>query len=266
MRFMSHGVGIEYAVDGPRTGLPVVFIHGFPFSKEMWKPQVEALKKEYHVITYDVRGHGGSDVGDGQYSVEYFVDDLFGLLDHLKILKAVVVGLSMGGYIALRAIERSPERFRGIALCDTRSEADGNEGKVKRAGQAANVKTEGIKKFAELFVKGVFFEKSFETNPEAIEMIKTTIEHSAPVAVAGTLLALAARTDTTASLYKINVPTLILVGQHDVLTPPSASHAMKEKIPGAEIHVLPKAAHMSNLEQPEEFNMFLMNFLKKIKG
>lgn len=266
MRCTIHGIGIEYAVEGPRTGLPVIFVHGFPFSKEMWKPQVEAFKKEYYVITYDVRGHGASDVGDGQYSVEYFVDELIGLLDHLKISKAVVAGLSMGGYIALRAVERSPERFRGLVLCDTRSEADGNEGKIKRAMQAATVKVDGMKKFAELFLKAVFYEKTFESNPAAVNIIKTIIETSSPLAVAGTLLALAARTDTTASLYKIAIPTLILVGQHDTLTPPSASHAMKDKIPGAELHLIPNAAHLSNMEQPEEFNLRLLNFLKNIKA
>jgi 3-oxoadipate enol-lactonase len=266
MHFTLHDIRIEYGVDGPRTGLPVVFIHGFPFSKEMWKPQIEALKKDYYVITYDVRGHGASGIGDGQYSVEYFVDELIGLLDHLKISKAVVVGLSMGGYIALRAVERSPERFRGLVLCDTRSEADGNDGKIKRANQAATMKIDGMKKFAEPFLKAVFYEKTFETNPATVDLIRIIIEHSSPLAAAGTLLALAARTDTTASLYKVTLPTLILVGQHHTLTPPSASHAMKEKIPGAELHVLPKAAHMSNLEQPEEFNLHLSNFLKKIKG
>lgn len=265
MRFTSEGFGIEYAIEGHRTGLPVVFIHGFPFSKEMWKPQIDALKKDHYLITYDVRGHGASDVGDGQYTVECFVDDLIGLLDHVKVSRAVVVGLSMGGYIALRAIERNPERFRALVLCDTRSEADGNEGKIKRAQQAKTVKSGGMKKFAETFLKAVFHEATFQTNPQAVEMIRDMIERSSPLAVAGTLTALAARTDTTSSLYNIKVPTLIVVGKHDMLTPPSASHAMKEKIPSAALHIIPGAAHLSNLENPEEFNARLEKFLKAIK-
>ncbi len=265
MRSTLNGTGIDYETDGPRTGIPVLFIHGFPFSKAMWKPQVDVLKKDFHVVTYDVRGHGASDVGDGLYSVELFVDDLIGLLDHLRFSKVVVVGLSMGGYIALRAMERNPERFRGLVLCDTRSEADGNEGKIKRAAQAKTVKSEGMKKFAEPFLKVVFYEKTFETNPPAIDMIRAIVEASSPLAVAGTLLALAARTDTTPSLYNIKVPTLILVGQHDALTPPSASFAMKEKIPNAELHVISRAGHMSNLENTEMFNEHLLTFLKKLK-
>lgn len=266
MKFKRDEIAIEYEVEGTRTGIPVVFIHGFPFNKSMWKPQVDALKKDFYVVTYDVRGHGASDVGDGQYTVEYFVDDLIGLLDHVKISRAVVVGLSMGGYIALRAIERNPERFRGLVLADTRSEPDNNEGKVKRANQAKAVRTDGIKKFADAFVKAVFYEKTFETNPHAVEMVRHMIERSDVRAVAGTLIALAARTDSTPALYGITVPTLILVGQHDGLTPPSASHAMKDKIPNAELRVIPKAGHLSNLEQPDEFNQHLLNFLKRVQG
>jgi 3-oxoadipate enol-lactonase len=265
MRFTTNGTQLEYETEGPRTGIPVVFIHGFPFSKGMWKPQIDLLKKDFHVITYDVRGHGASDVGDGQYTLELFVYDFLSLLDHLKLSKVVCVGLSMGGYIALRAVERNAERLRALVLCDTRSEADGNEGKIKRAGQAKTVKSEGMKKFAEPFLKAVFFEKTFETNPQAIESIRGIIEASSPVAVAGTLIALASRTDTTPSLYNIKVPTLILVGQHDSLTPPSASFAMKEKIPGAELHVISKSGHMSNLENSEEFNTHLLAFLRKLK-
>lgn len=266
MRFTIDRVGIEYTVDGSRTGIPVIFIHGFPFSKEMWKPQVDALGREYYIVTYDIRGHGASDVGDGQYSLEFFVDDLIALLDHLKISRAVAIGLSMGGYIALRAIERHPDRFRGLVLCDTKSEADNNEGKIRRATQMKTVKTESIQQFAECFLKNVFYEKTFTTNPIAVELIRKTIEASQPIAIAGTLLALAARTDTTASLYTIKVPTLILVGQHDAIAPPSAAHSMKDKIPNATLHTIAHAAHMSNLENSEEFNKHLLQFLKSLKG
>ncbi len=264
MRAVINGLGMEYAVEGPRTGLPVVFIHGFPFHQEMWRPQTEALKQTCYVITYDVRGHGKSDVGDGQYSVEYFVDDLIGLLDHLRISAAVLVGLSMGGYIALRAAERHPDRVRGLVLADTRSEADGNEGKIKRAQQALLVRSSGMKKFAEPFLQGVFCARTFEADPATVEIVRAMILQTSPVAVAGTLLALAARTDSTPALFTLKVPTLILVGQHDVLTPPSASQAMKEKIPHAEIHVLSKSGHLSNMENPAMFNEFLVAFLRKV--
>ena len=259
------GFGINYNTDGIRTGIPVVLIHGFPFSKEIWKSQVEALKSSYYVITYDVRGHGQSDVGSGQYTIEYFVDDLCGLLDHLRIPQAVLVGQSMGGYIALRTIEREPERVRGLILCNTRSEADTNEQKIRRANQAKNLKIYGIKKFSDSFLKTVFAEKSFHQNQDAVKLVRRLIEQTATSAIAGTLIALAARTDSTPSLSKINVPVLIMAGQFDEVAPPSLSISMKEKIPNAELQIIPNAAHISNLENVEEFNKHLLNFLKKIE-
>jgi 3-oxoadipate enol-lactonase len=265
MKAVINGWSIDYNIFGKPSGLPVVFIHGFPFSQEMWRPQVAELSRDYRVITYDVRGHGKSKVGDGQYTIEFFVDDLIGLLDHLRIEKVVVVGLSMGGYIALRSIERNPERFRGLVLCDTRSEADTNEGKIKRAASIQSVRTGGVKKYAEGFVRAVFAPQTFERNPEAVKFIRNIIENTSPISIAGTLLALASRTDTTESLSKINVPTLILVGEHDALTPVSAARSMNEKIRQSELYVISDAAHLSNLENPEEFNKHLSGFLRRIK-
>ncbi len=264
MRYATNDGEIDYDVAGPRTGIPVVFIHGFPFSKATWAPQVELLKKDFYVVTYDVRGHGASDTGSGQYTVEGFVDDLIGLLDHLKISRAVIVGLSMGGYIALRAVQRNPDRIRGLVLCDTKSEGDNNEGKLKRAVQVKSVRMFGMKMFTEPFLKTVFYEKTFQTSPGVVEMVRAIVQQTAPAAVMGTLIALAARTDTTASLYSINIPVLILVGQYDALTPPSAAHAMKVKIPGAHLHIISGAGHLSNLENPAEFNSHLSTFLKNI--
>ncbi len=265
MNIDGGNISLAYDDFGPKTGVPVVFIHGFPFSREMWIPQIDVLKERYRLITYDVRGHGKTGVGDGQYSIEYFVDDLIALLDHLKVEKAVVIGLSMGGYIALRAIERHPERFLALVLCDTRSEADGNEAKTKRAMQAKAVKKEGTKSFAEGFLNAVFYEKSFTTNPQAVQTIRRIIEETSPIGIAGTLIALAARTDTTSALSSIKVPTLILVGEHDAITPPSAAKSLNEKIAGSELHVIPNAAHMSNMENAAEFNKHLLDFLKKLK-
>jgi 3-oxoadipate enol-lactonase len=265
MRLEVPGASIEYETAGPRNGLPVVFVHGFPFSRAMWTPQTEALKTDHYVVTYDVRGHGGSDPGDGQYSVELFVDDLIALLDRLHLKTVVAAGLSMGGYILLRAIERHPERFRGLVLADTRSEADGNEGRVRRARQAADVREKGLVSFAENFLKAVFAESTLKEKPAVVESIRAVILGTSPLAVAGTLIALAGRTDSTPSLFRIAVPTLILVGREDALTPPSAAQAMKDKIPGAGMRVIPRAGHLANLENPEEFTKHLAEFLQTLK-
>jgi len=264
MRATINGASLFYLDQGHREGLPVVFLHGFPFSHAMWKDQVEVTGTFCRVITYDMRGLGESGVGDGQYTIEGHVDDLIGLLDHLGLGKAAIVGLSMGGYIALRALERNPERFVAAVLCDSRSEADTNDTKIKRALGVKSVKEQGSRQFAETFVKGVFAEESFLRNPGAIRFIQDIIGKTSPLSIAGTLLALASRTDTTDSLSRIAIPTLILVGEHDVTTPPSASRAMHEKIRQSELFIIPDAAHMSNLENPPAFNEKLVGFLQRI--
>jgi len=111
---------IYYVDYGPKDAMPIILVHAFPLSHNLWDSQIQVLTAEHRVITYDIRGHGESDVGDGQYTIELFVDDLMELLDHLQITKTIICGLSMGGYIALRAQELHPERFSALILCDTR--------------------------------------------------------------------------------------------------------------------------------------------------
>ena len=266
MNASINGSTIHYVMEGTPGAMPVVFLHGFPFSHAMWDDQVALVAKQYLAIAYDIKGHGYSDVDDGQYTIESHVDDLIGLLDHLKLPKVVLVGLSMGGYIALRALERNPERFRAAVLCDTRSEADPSEGKIKRAQSARAVKRTGSAAFAADFVKAVFAPQSLTGNPEPVARIRSIIEHTPPLSIAGTLIALAARTDTTPSLSTITIPTLILVGEFDVTTPPAASRAMNERIPGSEFQIISGAAHMSNLENPSAFNDHLLHFLLRVSS
>jgi len=265
METFLNGVTINYNERGMPQGLPVVFIHGFPFSSEMWNPQINILPNNIYGITYDVRGHGQSEVGDGQYSIELFVDDLIALLDHLSIKKAVLCGLSMGGYIALRAFERNPDRVCGLILCDTTSASDTDPAKIKRTVTIHEVKTSGVREFAEKFVHAIFWEKTFERNPSSIAFIKKIIYENTSRGICGTLLALASRTDTTPVLASVNIPTCILVGEFDKLTPPSNALSMHALISGAELHILPHAAHMSNLENTQEFNELLLTFLKKLQ-
>jgi 3-oxoadipate enol-lactonase len=261
MKTTLNAIEVSFFDIGKPDALPIVLIHGFPFSHEMWDPQIEALQKRFRVIAYDLRGHGKSGVGDGQYTLEFFVDDLLALLDYLKIGKAVLCGLSMGGYIALRAVERNPERVMGLILADTQAKADSNEAKLKRAAAIKSVKANGVNAYAEAFVKSVFAPQTSTSNIAAVEKIRQIIQSNSSLGICGALLALASRTDTTESLSGIKVPTLILVGEHDALTPPSVSQEMHSKIPNSDIHLIPNAAHMSNLENSEEFNKHILNFL-----
>lgn len=266
MQAKINGTNIYYVEGGNPAAISVIFIHGFPFSHAIWQSQLEALGHDYHAVAYDFRGLGKSDLGDGQYTVEGHVDDLLALLDFLEIDKAVIVGLSMGGYIALRALERNPERFLGVALCDTQSKADDNAGKIKRAAGAKAVKQDGAAPLAESFVEAVFTPASIQNEVPEVDFIKDIISANDPVAIAGNFIAMAARTDTTESLAAIAVPTLILVGEEDTLTTPAAARDMHTRIKGSQLHVVPHAAHMSNLENPEFFNARLLEFLSTITG
>ncbi len=266
MKIKLNGITINYTERGLPQGIPVVFIHGFPFNHTMWEPQMKALPNHFRAITYDIRGHGESDVGDGQYTIEFFVDDLLALLDHLVIDRAIVCGLSMGGYIALRAYERFPERIKALVLCDTKSEADTNEAKLKRSSTAKNVKMTGTGAFADDFATAIFAPQTSQSHPAVVESVKKMIRANSPVGIAGAAIALGCRTDTSAVLPAIKAPTLILVGEHDKLTPPAVSETMHRQITNSELHVIPYAAHMSNLENAQAFDTYLIEFLNRVKA
>lgn len=253
--------------DDNKSTNTVTLIHGFPFNHEMWKSQIALLQENgFRVISYDLRGHGKSDVGDGQYTIELFVDDLIALLDYLKITNTVVCGFSMGGYVALRAIERNPERFNALILCDTTSAADSNEAKLRRATSIKLIKKDGVKPFAEGFLKAVFADPSFSTKQIIIDETRKMILANSPIGVCGALLAMAARTDTTEALSKIGVPTLVLVGEHDTITPPAAAKTMHGRIQNSKMHVISSAAHMSSMENPNVFNEHLIKFLRDVSS
>lgn len=266
MKISANGISISYSQSGESAGTPVIFLHGFPFSRKMWDSQLSFFKNltGFQAIAPDIRGHGASSRAGGQYSVEIFVDDLFAFLDEMGFKKVILCGLSMGGYIALRAVEREPKRFKGLILCDTKSEPDSDEARIKRSETMKAVREKGVKVFARAFVKSIFTEKTFKKNPKAISKIRGIIEANSPTAICGTLLALAARTDTTKSLKEIRIPTLILVGEDDKLTTPENARSLQKLIKNSELHILKNAAHMSNLENPEKFNAHLLKFLKEV--
>lgn len=256
--------GIFWEESGPAEGVPLVFIHAFPLDRTMWDAQVRAFEGAFRVVRFDLRGFGRSDAGDGQYTIELYTDDLFALMDDRKTGPAVVCGLSMGGYVALRAAQREPARFRALVLADTKSEADTDEAKIKRHAAMLAVKKHPAV-FAESFLKTALSEKTVAGRREVTEPLKELIAKGNPLGMAGGVLALAARTDTTAALAGMKMPVLVLVGEEDKITPPAAAEAMKKLLPDSELRRIPGAAHLSNLENPEAFNRALAEFLARIK-
>ncbi len=242
---------------------PIVFIHGFPFDYSMWLEQIEALKGDYYCISYDIRGLGQSVVGDGQFTLEMYVDDLMEIIDSLALKKPVLCGLSMGGYITLRAAEREQDKFKALILCDTRAEADGNEGKLKRAATIKQINKGETLQFIENFVSGLFADLTKEEDPELYENIMETCKKSDPVGVKGATIAIMSRTDTTASLEKLELPVLIMAGAFDALTPPYVMKDMASKIKNSEFAAIPHAGHLAPLENPECVNDLIKDFLKR---
>jgi 3-oxoadipate enol-lactonase len=242
----------------------IVFIHGFPFDHKMWDLQIDRFKEYYNCFTYDIRGLGKSPAGDGQFTIENFVDDLFGLIEEFKLIHPVLCGLSMGGYIALRAIERDEEKFKALILCDTKSVADNNAGKINRANAIKEINNFGAEKFAENFVQKCFAERFINNNKKEYEEVVSRAKASVPAGLKGCLLAMAARTDTTSYLPQIKVPVLVLCGEEDKLTTPAVMIAMADKINGSEFHVVPEAGHVTPVENPEFFNAKVEKFLSTL--
>ena len=260
--FLDTGFGkIAFETHGQKNNRGIIFIHGFPFDKSMWDEQATLLEGDHFVVTFDIRGHGESSPGSGQYLVEFFVDDLVALLDHLGLEKVCLCGLSMGGYAALRAIDRDPARFSGLILCDTKSSPDTNEAKLNRANQIRTILAGNKSQFADGQVKALFAPKSLESKIPAVERIRKTIESTSDAALIGTLIALSARMDMTESLTRISVPTLIVVGKQDRITTLTDAGEMHAAIKGSRMSVVHEAGHLSNLENSGEFNAALQKFL-----
>lgn len=247
---------------GDPRGLPVVLLHAFPMSSAMWEPQLESLKS-FRVVLPDFRGFGATPFS-APWFIEHAVDDLFETLTSVGAEKAVLVGLSMGGYVALRAVEKSPARVKALVLCDTRAEADANENKLKRAAAVDFVRARGVAPFVEPFLNDALAPKTKAEKPKVVEFLKGVAVKASADAVMAALAALASRADMTAALPGIKVPTAVLVGSQDKITPLPLAEAMRARVPGAELHIIPDAGHFSNAENPEAFNDRLVSFLRRL--
>ena len=256
--------GLSVFLEGDSKNKSIIFLHGFPYDHTMWKAQIDELSEKYFCVTYDIRGLGESPVGDGQYTMESFVDDLETIIKELKLEKPILCGLSMGGYIGLRALERMEEKFSAAILCDTRADADGNEGKLKRAAAIKRINTEGLAPFAKDFITNCFGDNYKQHNKEEFEKRIAKSSGFNPVGVKGSLLAMLGRNDTTEYLGKIKIPVLVICGENDALTPPPVMKSLADKINGAEFVIIKNSGHMSPIENPREVNDAITKFLDRL--
>jgi 3-oxoadipate enol-lactonase len=246
--------------------VPIIFLHGFPFSKSMWQTQLDFLKSSNRVIACDIRGFGNSKDEESVMSMDLFGDDLIQFMDRLNIDKAVVCGLSMGGYIALNVCKRYAERLEALILCDTQCIADSPEGKAKRYKLIDEIALNGTENFTEGFIKNVFHKDSLTGKKEVVEELRKVIVSNSKHVITTGLKALAERSETCSVLNKITVPTLIICGREDKVTTLAQSEFMNQNIEGSILRIIDDAGHVSNLEQADEFNKHLQDFLKKLNG
>lgn len=261
MQIMANGISMAYSEEGDPQGPAIIFIHAFPFTRAMWREQVQALKGKFRVITYDLRGFGESELGEVPISVDLLADDLVALQEKLKIEKATWCGLSLGGYIALRAKEIHPQKVTRLVLADTRVEPDTDEGRIKRFQTVKLLFAKGVETFASGFVKNVVAPETLAEKPEILIELEGLVRKNSVRAISQALVGLAARTDTSMALKRDALPTLILVGANDQLTPVSSAEKMHRLAEGSKLVVLPKAGHLACIENPEGFNAALTRFL-----
>lgn len=261
LKISVNNLSVSYSDDGPIAATVLLFIHGFPFNKSMWEMQIAALKADYRVIAYDIRGHGDSDPGNENFSIDLFTNDLLFFMDALNLEKPILCGLSMGGYIALNAIDKFPNHFKALILSDTQCAADTPDSKAKRMKAIAAIQKSGIEKYAEESLKNLFAPTSFTSKQKEIAAIRGMILNTSPQSLSYTLFALSERKGTCSKLQDIEVPVMLLVGKEDKLTPPTAAKLMHDKIQGSWMFIIENAGHVSNMENPEQFNLKLNLFL-----
>lgn len=257
--------GAELACDVTGAGPALLLLHAFPLGLAMWDEQVRALAKGHQVVRFDARGFGGSPPGDGLLTMERIADDAVGVLDRLGVPSAVVGGLSMGGYAALALARRHPDRIRALVLADTRAGADSPEAKAGRAAQAERVRREGARAIADAVLPKLLGATSHRERPDLVARVRSLIEANPPRGIADALAGLAARADSTATLREIRVPTLVVVGDEDAITPLAEAEALQRGIPGSRLAVVARAGHLSNMENPAEFNRHVGSFLEAFR-
>lgn len=245
---------------GSGSGLPLLFVHAFPLNRTMWAPQVSALVERCRCVAADLRGCGESTVAP-PYSMEQYADDLAHLLDVLRIDKVIVVGCSMGGYVSLAFWRRHRDRVRALVLADTRAGADSEETLIRRRNLIRVARTEGATAVANLQIPSLVGKTTREKQPDTYDAVHRMIAQAPVEGIVGALEAMMLRPDSTGTLATIDVPTLIVVGEEDVPTPPKEARAMHERIPGSRLEVIANAGHLCNLEKPAAFNHVLTEFL-----
>lgn len=256
--------GVEIAYDDVGAGMPVAFVHGFPHNRTLWSPQVNALVDRARCIAPDLRGFGESS-RHGPFSMDQYADDVAMLLRSLGVERAVIAGLSMGGYVAFSLWRRHPSLVRALVLAHTRAGADTDEGRAKRTALAEVARTRGPDAVADAQITGMLGKTTREKRPAMIDEVHRMLASASVEGIVGALEAMMARVDSTATLPTIDVPTLVIMGDEDALIPRSDGQILHDAIRGSRLEVIEHAGHVSNMERPAAFNHVLSEFLASLE-
>jgi pimeloyl-ACP methyl ester carboxylesterase len=254
-----NGAELHYRDAGSGSSA-VLLLHAFPLNGGMWAREVATLERHHRVIVPDYRGLGGSAPSGRPSTMDVLAEDLRALLAHLRVERAAVAGLSMGGYLSFELYRRMPALFRGLALCDTRAGPDTPEGKASREAFARSALEKGLGWVADEMIPKLLRP---EADPLVVKEVRDLIvRQGTPAGVAAAQRGLAERPDSTATLAAIACPTLIVVGEDDALTPPAEAEKMSRTVKGSTLVRIPRAAHLSNLENPRAFGAALSAFVE----
>ena len=251
------------AYDDFGQGPPVILVHGFPLSRAIWAAQVAQLSAHYRLIAPDLRGHGDSEATPGLYSMELLADDILALLEALQINQPIVLGgLSMGGYVAMAFARRYPERLAGLLLTATRAGSDTSAGKDgRRQAIAAVQQASNIQPTVDSMLPKLFAPQTYAEDPDLVLEVRSIMEHTSLDGVINAQLGMLARPDSTAMLSNLDVPGLVIHGDHDQIIPLEAAQDMADALPNGSMVVLKGTGHLLNMEKPAEFNKIVLNWL-----
>jgi len=261
MKTNANGINVNYLLEGPADAPVVTLSHSLATDFSMWEPQIAALRERYRVLRYDTRGHGGTDAPAGAYSLDLLAEDAARLLAALGVRKTHWVGLSMGGMIGQALALKNPELFASLTLCDTSSRVPA-EAKSAWTDRIKTAETQGMEPLVDPTLGRWFTAPFRERAKDVVGRVATMIRSTPPRGYAGCCHAISAL-DFTDRLSAISLPTLIIVGEEDQGTPVAASRTIHERIKGSELVIIPSAAHLSNMEQPDVFTAALTKFLIK---
>ena len=258
--------GVSLAVEVRGKGPAVLLVHGYPLDRTLWAAQLAGLDG-YRLIAPDLRGLGLSDAPDLGYSMPTYADDLAALLEALQVDEVVLVGLSMGGYVAFEFLRRHRERVRALVLFDTRADADAPDVRRARDQQSSLAREQGAAAIAEHMLPRMLAPGAAQSMPSVVERVRGMMLGAPVAGIAGALAAMRDRTDSTALLATLDdLPTMVVVGEEDAMTPVDLARAMASAVPGARLEVIAGAGHLPPLEAPADVNAVLLDFLKSLAG